>query len=124
MIGLQTSFGGGKTHTLLAVYHLARHLSEGGDPADLPGLGPLVEKLGTVEWRKPKLAAFVGSAKGTDVSLTLNDGPPVRTLWGYLAWRDRRRGRSQVGRRSRSGARQPRLRIDGRGLLPARRPDA
>jgi hypothetical protein len=87
VIGLQTAFGGGKTHTLLAVYHLARHLSEGGDPADLPGLGPLVERLGPVEWRRPKLAAFVGSAKGTDVSLMLRDGPPVRTLWGYIAWR-------------------------------------
>ncbi len=42
VIGLQTAFGGGKTHTLLAVYHLARHLNEGGDPADLPGLGPIV----------------------------------------------------------------------------------
>ena len=87
VIGLQTAFGGGKTHTLLAVYHLARHLNEGGDPADLPGLGPLAGGLGEVSWRKPQLAAFVGSAKGTDVSLTLTDGPRLRTLWGYLAWR-------------------------------------
>src|SRR5205809_497548 len=45
VIGLQTAFGGGKTHTLLAVYHLARHLKEGGEPADLPGLGPVVSGL-------------------------------------------------------------------------------
>ena len=87
VIGLQTAFGGGKTHTLLAVYHLARHLNEGGDPTDLPGLGPIVGALGEVSWQKPQLAAFVGSAKGTDVSLTLTDGPRLRTLWGYLAWR-------------------------------------
>jgi hypothetical protein len=87
VIGLQTAFGGGKTHTLLAVYHLARHLAEGGDPADLPGLAPLVESLGEVAWPKPRLAAFDGSSKGTDVSLTLKDGPGLRTLWGYLAWR-------------------------------------
>ena len=36
MIGLQTAFGGGKTHTMLAIYHLAKHLSEGGDPRALP----------------------------------------------------------------------------------------
>jgi hypothetical protein len=86
VIGLQTAFGGGKTHTLLAVYHLARHLKEGGDPADLPGLAPVVSSLGNVPRRKPKLSAFVGSSKGTDVSLTSKDGPRLRTLWGYLAW--------------------------------------
>jgi len=62
-------------------------MAAGGNPADLPSLGPLVEGLGKVEWKKPKLVAFVGSSKGTDVSLTLKDGPPVRTLWGYIAWR-------------------------------------
>jgi hypothetical protein len=87
VIGLQTAFGGGKTHTLLAVYHLARHLAEGGDPASLPGLQPLLASFGPVSWPKPRLAAFVGSAKGADVSLTLKDGPKLRTLWGYLAWR-------------------------------------
>jgi hypothetical protein len=87
VIGLQTAFGGGKTHTLLAIYHLARHMAEGGNPADLPGLGPLVAGLGRLSWKPPRVAAFVGSSKGTDVSLTLKDGPKLRTLWGYLAWR-------------------------------------
>src|SRR5262249_28878636 len=61
--------------------------SEGGDPMSLPGLQPLIAELGQVDWPKPRLAAFVGSAKGADVSLTLKDGPKLRTLWGYLAWR-------------------------------------
>jgi hypothetical protein len=87
VIGLQTAFGGGKTHTLLALYHLGRHMAEGGDPADVPGLRPLVEGIGRTGWQKPRLAAFVGSSKGTDVSLTLKDGPKLRTLWGYLVWR-------------------------------------
>jgi hypothetical protein len=87
VIGLQTAFGGGKTHTLLAVYHLARHLKEGGNPADLPGLGTVIEGFANVSWKTPQLASFVGSSKGTDVSLTLNDGPRLRTLWGYIAWR-------------------------------------
>jgi hypothetical protein len=87
VIGLQTAFGGGKTHTMLAIYHLAKHLRDGGDPASLGGMAPLVEQLGQKSWPKPQVAVFVGSSKGTDVSLTLKGGPPVRTLWGYIAWR-------------------------------------
>lgn len=87
VIGLQTAFGGGKTHTMLAIYHLAKHLREGGDPSALGGMAPLVEKLSITAWPKPRVAVFVGSSKGADVSLTLGGGPPVRTLWGYIAWR-------------------------------------
>ena len=32
VIGLQTAFGGGKTHTMLALYPLARYARDGGDP--------------------------------------------------------------------------------------------
>jgi predicted AAA+ superfamily ATPase len=87
VIGLQTSFGGGKTHTMLAIYHVAKHLQAGGHLADLAGMAPLIEKLGITAWPKPQVAVFVGSAKGTDVSLNLDGGPALRTLWGYIAWR-------------------------------------
>jgi hypothetical protein len=87
VIGLQTSFGGGKTHTMLALFHLAAHLRAGGDPRTLPGLAPLVEKIGVTTWPKPEFAVFVGSSKGADTSLTLKNAPVVRTLWGYIAWR-------------------------------------
>lgn len=82
VIGLQTAFGGGKTHTMLAVLHLARS----ADLSVLAGVGPLAEKAGVTAWRKAKTAVFVGSSKGTDVSLILKDGPKVHTLWGYIAW--------------------------------------
>jgi hypothetical protein len=39
VIGLQTAFGGGKTHTMLAVYHLAK----ARNLALLEGVGPLAE---------------------------------------------------------------------------------
>lgn len=87
VIGLQTAFGGGKTHTMLAVYHLARYLREGGDPATLGGLASLIGAFSVTSWPKPQIAVFVGSSKGADVSLTLKDGPKLRTLWGYIAWR-------------------------------------
>ena len=87
VIGLQTAFGGGKTHTMLAIFHLAKHLRDGGDPRGLPGLGDILDRVGVVSLPKPKMAVFVGSSKGADVSLNLKGGPRVNTLWGYIAWR-------------------------------------
>jgi predicted AAA+ superfamily ATPase len=87
VIGLQTSFGGGKTHTMLALFHLAKHLAGGGDPKALPGLAAILDAAGIAKLPKPKLAVFVGSADGPDVSLKIDKGPRVHTVWGYLAWR-------------------------------------
>lgn len=83
VIGLQTAFGGGKTHTMLAAYHLARS----ADLAPLRGVAELAGKAGVTAWKPPKVAAFVGTSKGIDTPLSLKDGPRVHTLWGYLAWR-------------------------------------
>lgn len=87
VIGLQTAFGGGKTHTMLAIYHLAKHLYDGGDPRELPGMEAIVARAGLSVMPRPQVTVFVGSARGTDVSLTLREGPKVYTLWGYMAWR-------------------------------------
>lgn len=83
VIGLQTAFGGGKTHTMLALYHLARAT----DLERLAGVGDLAAQNGVTGWKPAKVAVFVGTAKGADMSLNLKEGPRVRTLWGYLAWR-------------------------------------
>ncbi len=83
VIGLQTAFGGGKTHTMLAVLHVAKS----ADLKILDGIKPLIDQASLKKWTKPKVAVFVGSSKGTDVSLNLRDGPSVHTLWGYIAWR-------------------------------------
>lgn len=87
VIGLQTAFGGGKTHTMLAIFHLVKHLKESGDPRALPGLAEVLDRAGVKSLAKPKMAVFVGSSKGADVSLNLKEGPRVNTLWGYIAWR-------------------------------------
>lgn len=83
VIGLQTAFGGGKTHTMLAAYHLAKAT----DLNHLEGVRDLAEKAGIKNWKPAKTAVFVGSSKGADVSLTDDSGPKVRTLWGYIAVR-------------------------------------
>jgi hypothetical protein len=87
VIGLQTAFGGGKTHTMLALYHLARFARDGGDSRALAGMGDLLDNAGVKNLPKPKIAVFVGSGAGPDVSLKLDKGPRVYTVWGYLAWR-------------------------------------
>jgi len=87
VVGLQTAFGGGKTHTMLALYHLARFARDGGDPRALAGVGDLLDKAGVTIFPKPKIAVFVGSGAGPDVSLKIDKGPRVYTVWGYLAWR-------------------------------------
>lgn len=55
--------------------------------AVVEGMKPLLDKAGVKSWKPPKVGVFVGSSKGTDVSLNLKNGPKVHTLWGYIAWR-------------------------------------
>lgn len=83
ILGLQTSFGGGKTHTMLALYHLANAT----DLTLLPGVRELAAEMGVKSWKPVRTAVFVGTAKGIDSSLVINGGPKVRTLWGFIAWR-------------------------------------
>src|SRR5208283_2564378 len=55
VIQLQTAFGGGKTHTMLAVYHLARRkcpLSE------LAGIPELIERAGLMNVAQARVAVL------------------------------------------------------------------
>jgi hypothetical protein len=56
---LVTQFGGGKTHTLTALYHLARHGS--GVKSD-PGVAQLLSDASLSEVPTAKVAVFVGNA--------------------------------------------------------------
>lgn len=82
VVDLMTTFGGGKTHSLLAVYHLAA-----GIPAEeLPGMRELLDGIGVAE-----LPATVHRAVlvGNDLSILgmpKPDGVTVNTLWGELAY--------------------------------------
>lgn len=82
VIQLQTAFGGGKTHTMLAVYHLA---SRSCPLADLSGIPQIVEQAGLKDVMSAKIAVLDGNAH--------SPGQPwkhgklsVKTLWGELAW--------------------------------------
>ncbi|HYW75804.1 MAG TPA: DUF499 domain-containing protein [Gammaproteobacteria bacterium] len=81
VIQLQTAFGGGKTHTLLAVMHLVRFPGAAGE---LDNVAPLLDKAGLTDVPASKLAVI----DGTDLSPAKprkREGIEVRTLWGDLA---------------------------------------
>ncbi|NYZ16881.1 DUF499 domain-containing protein [Azospirillum sp. RWY-5-1] len=84
VIGLQTGFGGGKTHSLLALYHMAGLTA----PAELPVLSEVVRTAskGQWDWKPARVAVFVGTDRGPDVPLVREGGHTVRTVWGSLAW--------------------------------------
>ena len=87
VIGLQTNFGGGKTHTMLALHHLAGASEAGYRPEDLAGMTPVFEAAGVGTLGRVRRAVFVGTHKGAAEALHIGDGREIRTLWGYLAWR-------------------------------------
>ena len=87
VIGLQTNFGGGKTHTMLALHHLAGAAEAGYTPERLDGMGPIFEVAGVETLGRVTRAVFVGTHKGAAESMYAEDGREIRTLWGYLAWR-------------------------------------
>ncbi|MBW1926153.1 MAG: ATP-binding protein [Deltaproteobacteria bacterium] len=56
---LITQFGGGKTHTLTALYHLVKNGAKAGD---YPGVGEVIKEAGIKAVPKASVAAFVGNA--------------------------------------------------------------
>ena len=87
VIGLQTNFGGGKTHTMLALHHLAGALEAGYRPETLEGLAPIFAEAGVETLPPVRRAVFVGTDKGAAEAMHTEDGREIRTLWGYIAWR-------------------------------------
>ena len=81
VVELQTNFGGGKTHSMLALYHMA-----GPTPArDLPGLDQLLSEHGVTVPEGINRAVLVGTARGP-LETVVHDGLKIRTTWGEMAW--------------------------------------
>lgn len=82
VIQLQTSFGGGKTHTLLAVYHLAkREIS----PEKLNGIPPILDRAGVTNLPSAKIAVVDGNYISPSKARK-RGSVTVKTLWGEIAW--------------------------------------
>jgi hypothetical protein len=59
VLTLITQFGGGKTHTLTALYHLAKNGKKAGD---YPGVADLIHAAGIAAVPEAKVGVFVGNA--------------------------------------------------------------
>lgn len=82
VVQLQTAFGGGKTHTMLAVYHLA---TRNCALSQMPGIPPLLDRAGLIEVPRARVTVIDGTAH--------SPGQPwkrgkqtIKTLWGEMAW--------------------------------------
>ncbi|GAA6746310.1 DUF499 domain-containing protein [Thermus brockianus] len=83
VVELQTAFGGGKTHSMLALYHLF-----GGrvNPKEVPGLEDLLAEADIAQVPVARRAVFVGTAFSPARTHPKPEGLEVRTLWGEIAY--------------------------------------
>ncbi len=82
VVQLQTNFGGGKTHSMLALYHLFSGIS----PTDLAGVDAILAAAETSTVPKANRVVLVGNKISPGNPSVKADGTVVRTLWGELAW--------------------------------------
>ncbi len=84
VFNMTTQFGGGKTHALTLLYHLA---TAGKDAKGWTGVGSILERAGVPEAAKADVGVFVGTEFDSITGRGGKDGTPLRkTPWGELAW--------------------------------------
>jgi len=87
VVELQTNFGGGKTHSMLALYHL---FGGGSGIKDITGLELLIPEA--IKGEKKVLlpianrAVLVGTQISPAEARKKPDGAIINTLWGEMAW--------------------------------------
>jgi predicted AAA+ superfamily ATPase len=82
VVQLQTNFGGGKTHSMLATYHLC----SGVAPGELAGIDAIMQETGVTRLPVVRRVVLVGNKISPGNPVVKADGTVVRTLWGELAW--------------------------------------
>ena len=82
VVQLQTNFGGGKTHSMLALFHLF----SGSPHGQLSGVDDLMQEAGTSQLPSVNRVVLVGNRISPGNPVVKADGTEVRTLWGELAW--------------------------------------
>ncbi|MBI3194966.1 MAG: ATP-binding protein, partial [Ignavibacteriae bacterium] len=81
ILSLQTSFGGGKTHMLLALYHFAKSNGK------IEVLQELLKET-QLKWKEQQVNVAVFTNKTCDATQgrKLPDGTHLRTIWGEIAY--------------------------------------
>lgn len=81
VVQLQTNFGGGKTHSMLALYHLFSSTPV----SDLPGVDDLLSESEYVRPESVRRVVLVGNKLRPGTPEKKPDGTVVHTLWGEMA---------------------------------------
>ena len=82
VVQLQTNFGGGKTHSMLALYHLFSGIS----PTELAGIDAVMHEAEVSSVPTARRVVLVGNKISPGNPSLKSDGTVVHTLWGELAW--------------------------------------
>ncbi len=82
VVQLQTNFGGGKTHSMLALYHLV----SGKSVSELVGVERVMTEAGAKSLPSIKRVVLVGNKLSPGNPSVKADGTVVHTLWGELAY--------------------------------------
>ena len=83
IISLQTAFGGGKTHTLVALWHLATHGDKLKNSPHAKDLGRVLENRFPEQVRS--VAVFTNASCDATQGRETPEGIHTHTLWGELA---------------------------------------
>ena len=83
IISLQTAFGGGKTHTLVALWHLAKHAEKLKSSSHAKDLARILGKRFPEQVRG--VAVFTNASCDATQGRETPEGIHTRTLWGELA---------------------------------------
>ncbi len=82
VVSLQTGFGGGKTHALITLYHLA---ALGKRANELVNVHELLQFTGAPNFEQAHVAVFTNTTNDPTQGRT-KDGLHIQTIWGELAY--------------------------------------
>ena len=112
VIQTKTGFGGGKTHSLIALYHLVRHADilidppSGSDSSTSREINSILEEAGYTQDLSGlgEIAVLDGTHLSPTDRTTTDSGEPLNTLWGEMAYQlGGQQGYEIVGEAARTG---------------------
>jgi predicted AAA+ superfamily ATPase len=83
VITLQTGFGGGKTHALISLYHIAK---SGKKIGNLLHTQSLLDYISRPDFDNASIAIFTNRTNDPTQGRKTEEGLTIRTLWGELAY--------------------------------------
>ena len=83
VVSLQTGFGGGKTHTLILLYHIAK---AGNALLSSPHTRAILSENLIPDFSDARVAVFTNNTTDVLQGRDIGEGIVIQTLWGELAW--------------------------------------